>query len=468
MKILIVDDNKEQRDILHQLLALEGYDVLTAADGTEALQQLRERRPALVITDVLMPGMDGFQLLRAIRGDDDFRDLPVIFYTGSYLDEADRQLALDAGVTRYLIKPMMPPEFMQVIREVLERAVDTQQQDQPAVSIDERVFLKLYNERLVSKLKNKILESEAARRSLEHIMEGMGDGVVVITRDHVIYEANTAAAAMLGMDKSELVGRKCYEVLHGRQTPCEEPHITCPLVQILERGEPGIKVLHTLRASRGGERHVEITASAVKDGRGQPFAVVESWRDIMENRTDDELVKLVKRLNETQTHLKLMAITDDLTGLRTRRYIIERLDEEFQRSKRSGRPLGLIMLDIDRFKQINDAYGHLFGDIVLRVIAARVRSTLRRHDLVGRVGGEEFLVVCPDSSLDDTVVVAERIRSLVNGEVIADGVNQVQVALSAGVTMLGPDDTSADKVYSRADTALYKAKQEGRNRVVVI
>jgi len=126
------------------------------------------------------------------------------------------------------------------------------------------------------------------------------------------------------------------------------------------------------------------------------------------------------------------------------------------------------MLDIDHFKQINDAYGHIFGDVVLRVIASRIKSSLRKHDLVGRVGGEEFLVVCPDSSLGDTVVVAERVRNIINGEEIGDGVDQVKVALSAGVTMLTAGDDSADKVFSRADTALYKAKEKGRNKVVIV
>ncbi len=467
MKILIIDDNADQRTILREIFALEGFDAVTASDGEEGMQAVLAEHPDLVITDVLMPGMDGFQLLREIRGNDVFRDLPVIFLTGSYLDDEDRNLARDAGVTRYLIKPLLPSELVKIAREVLEQKGSRQPRKEPSPSLEERVFLKLYNERLVNKLKSKMSESESARRSLEHVMEGMGDGVVVITRDRNIFHANSAAAALLKMEKADMEGHKCYELLHGRQTPCEEPHITCPLVQILERGEPGTKVLHTLRDSQGDEHHVEITASPVRDGRGTVFAMVESWRDIMENKIDDELVKLVKRLNEAQTHLRHVAITDELTGLRNRRFIIERLEEEFQRSKRSGRPLGLIMLDIDRFKQINDVYGHIFGDVVLRVVASRMRSILRKHDLLGRVGGEEFLVVCPDSSLDDTVVVAERIRTIINKETIGDGVNEVQVALSAGVTMLSVADDSADSVYSRADTALYKAKGEGRNRVVV-
>jgi diguanylate cyclase (GGDEF)-like protein len=163
-----------------------------------------------------------------------------------------------------------------------------------------------------------------------------------------------------------------------------------------------------------------------------------------------------------------VAITDELTGLRNRRYIVERLEEEFQRAKRTGRPLSLIMLDIDHFKKINDAHGHLFGDVVLRVVSTRMKETLRKHDLIGRVGGEEFLIICPESSLEDTVVVAERIRRIIHGETISDGVREAAVALSAGVTMLMASDRSSDTLFSRADTALYKAKERGRNRVVVL
>jgi diguanylate cyclase (GGDEF)-like protein/PAS domain S-box-containing protein len=468
MKILIIDDDADNRSILHECFAMEGYEVATASDGDDGLRKILAERPSLVITDVLMPGMDGFQLLRKIRKNEVLKDLPVLFYTGSYLDEEDRKLAREIGVTRYLTKPMEPGRIIEIVREILGAKAPASGSAGLPAPLEEPTFLKLYNERLVNKLKGKILESERARLSLEHIMEGMGDGVVVITRDHIIYQANTAAAASLGMEKTEMVGRTCHDVLHRRQTPCEGPHISCPLERIFERNEASVKVLHTHTDSQGDEHHVEITASAVKDSRGETFAMVESWRDIMDNRADDELVKLVKRLNEAQTHLRHMAVTDELTGLKNRRYIVERLEEEFQRAKRTGRPLGLIMLDIDLFKQINDAYGHIFGDVVLRVIAARLRTSLRKHDLVGRVGGEEFLVVCPDSSLEDTVVVAERIRTVINGEEIGDGVNKVKVALSAGVTMLNAKDDSADKVFSRADTALYKAKEEGRNRVVVV
>ncbi len=467
MKILVIDDSDAIRTILRNMLVSEGYDVVVASDGEEGLARAKEERPDLVITDVLMPGMDGFQLLQAIRNDEDLWDVPVVFYTGKYLEEEDRNLAVQIGVSRYLMKPLDAEQLLSVVKEVLEDKAGGRGKISGKEKIEEPVFLRAYNERLASKLKNTMIESEQMRSFLEHIMEGIGDGVMVIDKDYRILAANSASAQSVGMEKKNMIGRFCYEITHKRIEPCAGP-TPCPVSLILGRGEKVVKVLHTHLTSQGEEHHVEITASPVRDSDGNVFAIVETFRDIMEKSSDDELVKLVKRLNEAQTHLKHMAITDELTGLRNRRYIVERLDEEFQRARRTGDFLGLIMLDIDHFKQINDVHGHLFGDLVLRVIASRIKASLRKHDIVGRVGGEEFLVICPESTLEETVIVAERIRKNINSEPIGDGIRDVEMALSAGVTALHATDLSSERLFSRADSALYKAKEEGRNRVVVL
>ncbi len=467
MKVLIIEDDHDTRYILTEILRSEGYDVATARDGEEGLRKVQAEPPSLVITDILMPGVDGFHFLREIRKDDRFKDLPVIFYTGNYLDKEDQKLARDLGVSKFLIKPLSPKDIIDVVDELVKGKTRSKKADSQ-FPIDEPVFLKLYNERLVTKLKQKVIENEDSRRSLESIMEGIADGVLVIDGDYTIIKANSAAAESMGLKKTEMIGRKCYSVIHRRQEPCEQPSVICPIPHIFERQENSVKLLHTHHDGKGNERHIEITASPVRDAKGRTVAMVETYRDIMEKYSDDELVKLVKRLNEAQTHLKHMAITDDLTGLRNRRYIIERLEEEYQRSKRTGDFLSLVMLDIDHFKNINDTHGHLFGDVVLRVVASRIKSILRRHDIVGRVGGEEFLVICPESSLVDTVIVAERIRKIIHEEQIGDGVKEVNVTLSAGVTEIHENDASSEKFFSRADMALYRAKEEGRNRVVTM
>ncbi len=468
MKILVIDDDREGRYALAEVLRSEGYEVIVAEEGEEGLRVVRSEHPSLVITDILMPEMDGFRLLREIRKDASLKNLPVIFYTGTYIDNKDRELAREIGASEFLIKPVAPSEIVKTVKELLESREKGGPSVQPPPSIEEPVFLKLYNERLVNKLKSKIVESERSRIYIEHIMESIADGVIVIDRDYRIVQANSAAAASLGKEKSDMAGRTCYDVIHQRRSPCEPPDVICPLVQIFERTAKIVNVLHTHLDAAGNERYIEITASPMRDGSGEVFAMVETYRDLMDKKAEDELVKLVKRLNEAQTHLKHMTITDELTGLRNRRYIVERLEEEYQHAKRSGQPLSLIMLDIDHFKDINDVHGHLFGDVVLRVVSLRIRDSLRKHDVVGRVGGEEFLILSPDSDRNDSLIVAERIRKIVHDEPISDGAREARVALSAGVAVLDESDTSADSLFSRADTALYKAKQEGRNRVVAL
>jgi len=175
--------------------------------------------------------------------------------------------------------------------------------------------------------------------------------------------------------------------------------------------------------------------------------------------------RLVLRLHESRKKLRHISITDELTGLRNRRYIMGRLGEEFQRARRIEKSLGVIMLDLDNCKQLNDLYGHQFGDVILRAVAKRMQSSLRDYDLVGRIGGEEFLIVSPDSDIEETGRIAERMRTIIRDEPIGDGSKEMTVTVSAGITMLRDEDRGIDALLRRADKALYRAKQEGRDRV---
>ncbi len=176
--------------------------------------------------------------------------------------------------------------------------------------------------------------------------------------------------------------------------------------------------------------------------------------------------KLVVRLDDVQKRLKHIAVTDELTGLKNRRYIMEQLDREYQRSVRTGTSLSLVLFDIDHFKQVNDTFGHAFGDAVLKAVALDMRESLRTYDLLGRIGGEEFLIASPGSTLEEAAALAERIREKIRGKTISNKTFEITVTVSAGVTSLNGQDIQADSMLARADDALYQAKQGGRDRVV--
>ncbi|MBI5695404.1 MAG: diguanylate cyclase [Nitrospirae bacterium] len=168
-------------------------------------------------------------------------------------------------------------------------------------------------------------------------------------------------------------------------------------------------------------------------------------------------IQLSRRLHEAQEIIKEFSITDGLTGLRNRRFIMEKLSEEFERSRRSGKPLGVMMLDLDHFKRVNDTYGHPFGDAVLKAAASRIMAHLRPYDMAGRFGGEEFLVVCPDVTPGDMVGIAERTRLGIQSERIGDGDTSITVTASIGITASTGADSDIETLLKRADDALYKA-----------
>jgi diguanylate cyclase (GGDEF)-like protein len=176
--------------------------------------------------------------------------------------------------------------------------------------------------------------------------------------------------------------------------------------------------------------------------------------------------KLVRRVDEVQKKLKHIAVTDELTGLKNRRYIMEQIDKEYQRAARTGGTLSLILLDIDHFKRINDTYGHAVGDAVLKEVAQAMQSSLRAYDLLGRVGGEEFLIASPGSTLDDAAGLAERVRVTIKDREVMNMADPISVTVSAGITSLSEQDATTEALLARADNALYLAKQQGRDRVV--
>ena len=176
--------------------------------------------------------------------------------------------------------------------------------------------------------------------------------------------------------------------------------------------------------------------------------------------------KLVVRLDDVQERLKHLAVTDELTELKNRRYIMEQLEREYQRAVRTGTPLSLVLIDIDHFKKVNDTFGHAFGDVVLKAMAHEMQASLRPYDLLGRIGGEEFLIASPGSTLEEAASLAERIKERIRGKTISSKNHSISVTVSAGVTSLSRQDMQADSMLARADDALYQAKQKGRDSVV--
>jgi diguanylate cyclase (GGDEF)-like protein len=198
------------------------------------------------------------------------------------------------------------------------------------------------------------------------------------------------------------------------------------------------------------------------------FSTVFSVEELMsrlrteKNNTEDAL----HRLQAANAELAWMASTDSLTGASNRRHFLDEIALELGRAKRNGLPVSLLALDIDHFKEVNDQYGHQAGDAMLKAFVEVIRETLRPHDMLGRVGGEEFMVLLPDTSHEAAAVLAERIRSRVESMVMPFDGTTLSVTVSIGVAEFGVDGDNHDAVFKAADTRMYQAKHEGRNRVI--
>jgi diguanylate cyclase (GGDEF)-like protein len=230
--------------------------------------------------------------------------------------------------------------------------------------------------------------------------------------------------------------------------------LTCPLIA---QGKP---VGFLFFSSQEKNTYQGIHQDIFLQIAGQISLLVEK------SRLYQQLYELNQRLLFAQHELQHQATHDALTGIYNRGAILEHMEAQLARAQRQNKALGVIMLDVDHFKQINDTHGHHAGDAVLRTIADRMKECLREYDYIGRYGGEEFLVVLGDADYETAIIIAERINQAIGGGTIAFGDKRLAVTISAGVTVAeNCTELDADKITLAADQELYKAKSNGRNRV---
>lgn len=297
---------------------------------------------------------------------------------------------------------------------------------------------------------NRRLESKA--QDWQGLLTALGDGVYGVDANGCCTFINPAAQVMLGFTRDEVIGQDAHNLFHHRRedgTPYPKDH--CPVLKTLVDGE--IRHAEDCFLDKDGRiLPVAVTATPVasnSNGRG----VVVVFRDVSDHR-------------RLESELREEAATDALTGLPNRRYFLAELERHWARVVRSEEDgAAVMMLDLDHFKAVNDTYGHATGDEVLKHLAALVREALRKGDLVGRLGGEEFAVLQVGASQEEALQLAQRIRQRVQDSVVVTGGGGLHYTASIGVTTVAASDHNGLAVLLRADTALYRAKKGGRNRV---
>jgi diguanylate cyclase (GGDEF)-like protein/PAS domain S-box-containing protein len=305
----------------------------------------------------------------------------------------------------------------------------------------------------VEKKVNKEIEQTA--QFLNTIIDSIRDPFVILDSDYKIIKANQAYSDLKSIRLDDLINNKCYAMTRKRDSVCPD----CIVARTFKSGDRTAKVKR-VATETSSQEWIEIYTYPVLNQQGLVTHVIEYVRNITDRkRAEQESHRFIKELEKLSSE-------DSLTGLQNRRMIFERIKHEIERVRRYGADLSLIFCDLDYFKEINDTYGHNAGDGVLRTIAEILRRSVRNSDVVGRYGGDEFLLVLPQTSLKGAGELAERIRICVQDTQfeMPDG-KRAGITMSIGVAFYDGIETDIDALISRIDTALYVSKRSGKNQV---
>ena len=451
-RVLVVDDLPANVKLLEAKLSAEYFGVVTATNGREAIALCERGEVDIVLLDVMMPGMNGFEVCRRLKGAPSTAHIPVVIVTT--LDQPrDRLQGLDAGADDFLTKPLDDTALFARVRSLARLKAMTDELRSRAVA---SVRLGIADP----------LATAAAETGLN------GRVLVVEDRENV---ADRLRSALSAFHVVEIESDAQQAVMRAA-----EGGVDAVVVSLGLEGQDGLRLCSQLR-SLERTRNISVLLMGETEDRERILRGLEIGahdflvRPIDRNellarvRTQVRRKRFTERLRDSVQSSMEMAVMDQLTGLHNRRFMDNRLSVMFDESALRARSLSLLVLDIDHFKSVNDSWGHDAGDEVLREFADRVRACTRGIDLVARMGGEEIVVVLPDTGRDAAYRVAERIRERVESApfAIQNNTRDIRVTVSVGVSNRRAGDTSSADMMKRADDALYRAKADGRNRVIV-
>lgn len=474
--VYVADDNPAILQGLDRALSANGYGVQTAHSGPVLLELLAAapQAPDLLLLDVMMPEMSGLDVLRTLRRDPRWMDLPVVLITATN-DATLPVSALRDGAVDFLTKPFR-------LDELLARVDSHIQRHQELRRAREQARMRLQTIDLIREL-NRVVTAE----EMFHLVTSRTAEILGVRRCSIVVVEKG--------ERGETVARVAASSDEGAEGRIRDlgryPEIRAALERNAAVCVPDVGSSPLFTETRGhweseggipGIRSVVAVPFPITDGMTGVFLgrsleaepVLGEGAEELAGRVVEAVVQACGRVQvfqnliEQRRRLHDLAHTDELTGCATRRSLLHFLREEMELAQARQEPLSILVMDVDRFKEINDTHGHLAGDVVLRTLGAwlNAEGALRNNDLAGRYGGDEFVVVLPQTPAAGALRFAERARGYFGGVPFAFNGATVQATLSVGVaTWPEVDARGADELISFADAALYMAKQGGRDRV---
>ena len=452
VRILLVNDDPSTLFGLHAVLSDLDVSIETAASGDEALMSLLRRDFVLIILDVKMAGIDGFDTARLIRLRPRSHATPIFFLTSHRVTDIDRATGYDLGAVDYVFMPVAPEVLKSKVAVFIELARTRKQQSQNTVELD-HLSQALKRELEYGDSLNQALRCEvAARQQAETvaqssqaerlIVQHAGDYVALLDTDALwlyvspSYDTEFGAAIVLGAAYIEIVHPDDRARVHSS-------------IEKLIAGEPAARLQY--RVLGKDEHYFESEANLIRGPSGAVTQVVMVSRDVSERK-------------KMEAYVVHQAFHDGLTGLPNRLLLEDRMRQVTSKQGRQQAPVAVLLIDLDRFKEVNDTLGHGAGDRVLQDVAERLGTCVREGDTVARLGGDEFVVLLLGlGNLVDAALVAEKIVTAVSAPCPIDG-KQLHVTPSIGIAVFPDDGKDAEALLRNADTAMYHAKQEGGAR----
>lgn len=443
-RVLVVDDSAANRKLLEARLQDEYFEVVGAASGAEAITLAQRWSPDIILLDVLMPVMDGFEACRRLKAQPATAHIPVVMVT-SLNDQHERVRGLDAGADDFLVKPV----------------------DQATLFARLRALLRVKQVLDAWRLRAETVRDLGFEPPSAPPEDFEGAKVLLLSDNAAEAAALSSALAADGMALEQYRDEKL--VWAKLQDPTA--HYDLVLTSLPMRDGDPLRLASRLRAE-AETRDLPLMLIADEEQRDLVLRAFELGASdhVLRPINEEELRARVRnqvRRRRYQLRLRAefdrsleLAVTDGLTGLRNRRYVFRHLESLL----RAGTACGVLMIDVDRFKPLNDYYGHAAGDAALREVAARLREHVRASDIVARYGGEEFLVVMSGAGAEETAVIAERLRVAIGDRPIDLGQAKLPVTVSIG-SALSVNNTEGEALIAAADSAMYRAKALGRNRV---
>ena len=449
-RVLVVDDILANVKLLEARLQAEYFEVLTAYSGAEALELCERERVDVVLLDVMMPGMDGFEVCQRLKADPATQDVPVIMVTA--LDQpSDKLQGLEAGADDFLTKP-----------------------------VDEIA--------LITRVKNlarlKMLDDEMALRAATSDQIGLDRGAAVLRAREIkggrllLVDDNPRSSNRILTTLSQVHDAFVERDIQAALTLVNQFNFDLVIVSLGLSDADGLRLCSQIR-SLERTRHLPLVILVDPGDEARLLRGLDMGVNDYVIRPVDrhELLARVRTQIRRKRHSDFlrnrleesveMAVIDPLTGLYNRRYMETHLAGLIDDAKANGRDLSIMIADIDHFKDVNDRHGHDAGDSVLQDFATRMRRHTRGIDLACRLGGEEFVVIMPDTDLDVARHVGERLRECIaEAPFSIDSQTSLPVTTSVGLATLAGVDDNSSALFKRADNALYAAKRSGRNRVV--